>query len=240
MSQADKSYELKILKTVINNYLNESNLFTHKNIDESEAKRNQAVWDIATKIYQQSGQRVEFSLVRDIVDSRIRTKKHQLEDARRIAEQEAQQVAEEARRTAEAEKTCLITESDPQFLFKVTDTLGKFGGDEHKAKVFVRVREVISEHLAVEVSEISLDSHLSNHLHADEMDLVEVVLALEEEFGIEISEEVAANSLGVGVNIVSGGSWWNISSPSPSSFSSSAGEQCIVRNFVELICEKAK
>ncbi|MEH2235315.1 acyl carrier protein [Nostoc sp.] len=242
MSEADKSYELEILKIIVNKHLDESTLFNKKNINESETKRDQFVWDTATKIYQQSGHKVELSLVRDIVDSRIRAIKNQLaEEARYITEQKAQQASEEARRIADAEKAHNITESDPQFLSKVTDSLGKFGGDERKAKVFVRVREVISEQLSVEEREVSLDSHLSNHLNADGCDLIELVMALEKEFGIEIPDEVAEDSLGIGINnIFSGGSWWGSSSSSPSSFSYNAGEQCIVRNFVELICKKLK
>ena len=228
MSEADKSYELQIMKMIVNKHLDESTLFNKENINESETKRDQFVWDTATKIYQQSGHKVKLSLVRDIVDSRIRVIKNQLaEEARYIAD------AEEARRIADAEKA-------QQFLSKVTDALGKFGGDERKAKVFVRVRELISEQLSVEEREVTLDSHLSNHLGADESDLIGLVLVLEEEFDIEIPDEVAEDSLGIGINISSGGSWWSSSSSSPSSFSYDAGEQCIVRNFVELICEKLK
>jgi acyl carrier protein len=232
VSETDKGYELEMLKKIVNKFLDESTLFNKKDINESEAKRDQFVWDTATKIYQQSGHKVELSLIRDIVNARIRTIKNQLaEEARHVAEQKAQKASEEARR---------ITELDPQFLSKVTDALGKFGGDERKTKVFVRVREVISEKLSVEEREVGLDSHLSNHLNADGDDLIDLLIALEEEFGIEIPDEVTEDSLGICINIVSGGSWWGSSSSSPSSFSYNAGEQCIVRNFVELICEKLK
>lgn len=218
MSEADKSYELQILKMIVNQQLDESTLFNKENINESETNRDQFVWDTAIKIYQQSGYKVELSLVRDIVDSRISAIKNQL--------------AEEVRRLADAEKA-------QQFLSKVTDALGKFGGDERKAKVFVRVREVISEQLSVEEREVSLDSHLSNHLGADEFDLQQIVMVLEEEFDIEIPDEVAQDSLGINI-FYGGGSWWSSSSSSPSSFSYNAGEQCVVRNFVELICKKLK
>ncbi|BAY66069.1 hypothetical protein NIES22_61820 [Calothrix brevissima NIES-22] len=228
MSEADKSYELQILKMIVNKHLDESTLFKKENIHKSEINRDQFVWDTATRIYQQSGHKVELSLVRDIVDSRIRSIKNQLaEEARCIAD------AEEAHRIADAEKA-------QQFLSNVTDALGKFGGDERKAKVFVRVRELISEQLDVEEKKVSLDSHLSNHLGADECDLQQILMVLEEEFEIEIPYEVAQYSLGIGINIFSGGSWWSSSSSSPSSFSYNVGEQCIVRNFVELICEKLK
>jgi acyl carrier protein len=239
VSEAGQGYELEMFKMVVNKYLDENTSFTERNLNELETKRDQIVWDLTTKIYQQSGHKVELSLVRDIVNSRIRTIKHQLtEEARRITEQKTQQAAEEARRIAEAEKARRITESDPQFLSKVTDALGKFGGDKCKAKVFVRVREVISKHLSIEESEVSLDSHLSNHLNADELDLVELVMALEEEFGIEIPDEISEEFLDIRLSYGGGSSWWGSSSPSPSSYSCNAGEKCIVRNFVELISKK--
>ncbi|NJM48138.1 MAG: hypothetical protein HC860_19825 [Alkalinema sp. RU_4_3] len=122
MSEIDKDYELEMFKIMINKYLDESTSCTEKSLNELEIKRDQITWDLASKIYKQSGHKVEFSLVRDIVNSRIRSIKYQLtEEDRRIAEQKA----EEDRR---------IAESDPQFFSKVADVLGKFGGDERKAK----------------------------------------------------------------------------------------------------------
>ena len=50
MSGSDKSYELQILKMMVNKHLDESTLFNKQNISESETKRDQFVWDIATKI----------------------------------------------------------------------------------------------------------------------------------------------------------------------------------------------
>lgn len=205
MSEAKQGYELDIFKMVVNKYLDESTSFTERNLNELETKRDQVVWDLTTKIYQQSGHKVELSLVRDIVNSRIRTIKHQLtEEARRTAEQKAQQASEEARRIAE------------------------------KEKVFVRVRQVISEQLSVKESEVSLDSHLSNYLNADDADLIELVVALEEEFGIEIPDEVAEDSLDIRIHL----SFSNSSEGCSNIYT--AGEQCVVRNFVELICQKLR
>jgi acyl carrier protein len=230
VSEADKGYELEMLRMVINKHLDESASFTKKNLDALETKRDQFVWDLATKIYQQSGHKVELNFVRDIVNSRIRTIKSQLtEEERRVAEQKAQETA--------AKEARHVAESDPQFLAQVTDALGKFGGNEYKAKIFVKVRKIISEHLSVEESEVSLDSHLSNHLNADELDLVELVLELEEKFEIEVPDEDSENYLGI-TPLFSGSSWWGSSSSSPSSFRYDIGEKCIVRNFVELVYKK--
>jgi hypothetical protein len=60
-------------------------------------------------------------------------------------------------------------------------------------------------------------------------------LELEEEFDIEIPDIDSENYLGIN-SFGSGGSWCS-SSSSYFSFRN-AGEECIVKNFVELICKK--
>lgn len=58
-----------------------------------------------------------------------------------------------------------------------------------------RVKTVISEHLDVEISKIKSESHLVDDLDADSLDLVEILMALEEEFGIEVPDEDAEGRL---------------------------------------------
>ena len=57
--------------------------------------------------------------------------------------------------------------------------------------VFNRVVKVIHEQLDIEKSEINLHSHLIKDLGADSLDTVELVMALEEEFELDIPDEVA-------------------------------------------------
>jgi acyl carrier protein len=52
-----------------------------------------------------------------------------------------------------------------------------------------RVRKVLAEQLARDVNEVTLEARFDEDLDADSLDLVEAVLALEEEFSIEIPEE---------------------------------------------------
>jgi acyl carrier protein len=54
-----------------------------------------------------------------------------------------------------------------------------------------RVRNVVMEQLGVEASEIQKDSSFVDDLGADSLDTVELVMALEEEFGCEIADEGA-------------------------------------------------
>jgi acyl carrier protein len=51
-----------------------------------------------------------------------------------------------------------------------------------------KVKEVIAEQLGINEDDISSDSSLSNDLGADSLDIFEVVMALEEEYEVDISD----------------------------------------------------
>jgi acyl carrier protein len=59
------------------------------------------------------------------------------------------------------------------------------------ASVQERVREIISEQLNVSKDEVVPEASFTDDLGADSLDLVELVMALEEEFEIEVSDEDA-------------------------------------------------
>ena len=54
-----------------------------------------------------------------------------------------------------------------------------------------RVIEIIVEQLGVSEEEVTLEASFVDDLGADSLDLVELIMALEEEFGLEISDEDA-------------------------------------------------
>ena len=58
-----------------------------------------------------------------------------------------------------------------------------------KGEIETRVRKVLSEQLAVDEGQVTPDARFAEDLNADSLDLVEAVLALEEEWNIEIPEE---------------------------------------------------
>ena len=60
------------------------------------------------------------------------------------------------------------------------------------------VIKIISEQLGKDESEIQMNSHFIEDLDADSLDTVELVMALEEEFGAEIPEEEAEKLQTVG------------------------------------------
>lgn len=59
------------------------------------------------------------------------------------------------------------------------------------ADIFDRVKKVVVEQLEVEPEKVTPDASFANDLQADSLDVVELVMALEEEFDIEIPDEAA-------------------------------------------------
>jgi len=56
-----------------------------------------------------------------------------------------------------------------------------------------KVKEIVASQLGVEIEEVTPESSFVEDLGADSLDTVEPVMALEEEFGIEIPDEDAEN-----------------------------------------------
>ena len=57
--------------------------------------------------------------------------------------------------------------------------------------IAARVKKIIVEHLGVEEAKVTPASNFIDDLGADSLDTVELVMAFEEEFGVEIPDEAA-------------------------------------------------
>ncbi len=66
------------------------------------------------------------------------------------------------------------------------------------ADVEARVKEIIVEQLGVDPTEVTPQASFVNDLGADSLDTVELVMAFEEEFGLEIPDEEAEKIQSVG------------------------------------------
>lgn len=64
--------------------------------------------------------------------------------------------------------------------------------------VFERVKEMIVEGLSVEAEKVKMESRLSEDLGADSIDAVELIMNIEDEFEIQVSDEEAQNIKTVG------------------------------------------
>ncbi len=60
-----------------------------------------------------------------------------------------------------------------------------------KEQIFDKVKEIIVDQLGVEEEEVTLESSFIEDLGADSLDIVELIMALEEEFGLEIPDDEA-------------------------------------------------
>lgn len=61
----------------------------------------------------------------------------------------------------------------------------------NKEQVFDKVRQIIVDQLGVEEEEVTSEASFIDDLGADSLDIVELVMALEEEFGLEIPDDEA-------------------------------------------------
>jgi acyl carrier protein len=69
-------------------------------------------------------------------------------------------------------------------------------------EVFSKVKDIIIEQLGVEESEVKMETSFVNDLGADSLDIVELIMAMEEEFEIEIPDE-DAEGIGTVEDVVS-------------------------------------
>ena len=64
--------------------------------------------------------------------------------------------------------------------------------------VFEKVKSLIVEQLDVDPETVTMDTDFMKDLEADSLDAVEIILGAEEEYGIEIPDDIAENFTKVG------------------------------------------
>ncbi|MDD4368798.1 acyl carrier protein [Oscillospiraceae bacterium HV4-5-C5C] len=64
--------------------------------------------------------------------------------------------------------------------------------------IFEKIRDILVDQLGVEADEVTMDSDFTDDLNADSLDIVELVMAMEQEFGVSIPDEEAERIKTVG------------------------------------------
>lgn len=59
--------------------------------------------------------------------------------------------------------------------------------------IFEKVRDIIAEELGIEIDTIKLEASLSDDLGADSLDAIELIMAVEEAFDVEIADSDATS-----------------------------------------------
>lgn len=72
--------------------------------------------------------------------------------------------------------------------------------------VYEKIKLIISEQFSIDEEEITMDTSFKDDLNADSLDLVELIMALEDEFELEVDDAEVENiqTVGDAVNYING------------------------------------
>jgi acyl carrier protein len=85
----------------------------------------------------------------------------------------------------------LLRRVSPPSRANKSDSIELTSGESAMSDTADRVKKIVVEHLGVEADKVTEDANFIDDLGADSLDIVELVMAFEEEFGVEIPDDAA-------------------------------------------------
>jgi acyl carrier protein len=70
-----------------------------------------------------------------------------------------------------------------------------------KDEILAKVRDILVDHLGVDAEAVTMEASFQDDLNADSLDLVELIMELEDQFGVEITDEEAKTLTTVGAAV---------------------------------------
>ena len=67
-----------------------------------------------------------------------------------------------------------------------------------KEEIFDKLKELVVDQLGVQEDEVTMEASMQDDLGADSLDLVDLVMSVEEEFGVKVADEDLENIKTVG------------------------------------------
>lgn len=260
MAIENQSCQFDILEYAVNKCLdkllpciNEDALSTIAN------QRNDLVWRIATEIYQESGHQIDFASINNILDLRSNLLENQIaEEQRDKADLEARRLFKKAEKERlREEQEIASTKAKAKLEVQKVEQIAKQKELDRERKekelkklqafkqanpeinkrdedfdIFIRIRNTIADQLEIDQKIIKFNSYIMKDLGADELDILEIVMAIEEEFDIEISDDdIPLPSL----KYASSFTWVKVSEPD---HSSSSYEDWNIEKMFYLVVQK--
>ncbi|MEM7760780.1 MAG: phosphopantetheine-binding protein [Cyanobacteria bacterium P01_A01_bin.40] len=215
MTIENQNYQSDIFEYGVNQHLNK--LLPDDNEDALNIIANQCndiVWRIATDIYKESGHQIDFTFIKNILNLKSYSLENQIAEEKRAkadlntrrlfkkAEKERLRKEKEiadAKAKLEAERLeqrAKQKELDRERKEKELKKLQAFkqanpgiNSNYKSSDIFIRIKNTIADCLEIDGETIKPNNYIMKDLEADELDIIEIVMAIEEEFDIEIPDD---------------------------------------------------